>query len=436
MGRRLTCGIGIGLAAVLLPLVPALASQAASLPDLTAKPATVIAGPADTRLAFSVALSAASTSAVTVHYKTVNGTAVAGTNFDAATGTLTIPAGSTSGSVDVTALPVKYTATPTDLTFGLKLSHVTGAVLTGATATGTIHPDPYLAAVSGQLGDVVIGPRSHYAYITNTSENEVDVLNLTTGAYGKPIFVGSNPVGLDITPDGKYLYVCDSGGQTISVVDLAEGKTVKTILAPSGAVTAYWIGIASNGEAVYTDTFQGSGFGANVYLLNLQTDHFKKLTGGGVDGLITPDTTVFRTSDYSTVVGLLGEDSGGDFFTYHAKTGTVTSGAINNFVQWGAVNASGTELIADPGTYVADLATGTLLGTINSSGEGVVFAPSGRIAYSVGNGVINIMNVSRFLQTGTIPAPDATGGPGILVISPNGHTLVALTASGATIIRL
>lgn len=51
---------------------------------------------------FQVTLSAAAKSDATIHYTTVDGTAKSGTDFTSATGTITIPAGETKATIDVT----------------------------------------------------------------------------------------------------------------------------------------------------------------------------------------------------------------------------------------------------------------------------------------------------------------------------------------------
>ncbi|MEP6845232.1 MAG: family 16 glycosylhydrolase [Panacibacter sp.] len=56
----------------------------------------------DQTFQFQVSLSAKTTSDVTVHYSTVAGTALEGQDYISATGTLTIPAGETKGTIDVT----------------------------------------------------------------------------------------------------------------------------------------------------------------------------------------------------------------------------------------------------------------------------------------------------------------------------------------------
>lgn len=437
MRRGLMGGILLSLTVAVLPLLSASQSSATSLPKLSVASGADIVGSTDTQLAFSAHLSTPATTTVTVAYQTVNGSATAGTNYVMAEGTLSIPAGSSGASIGVTILPQPYTSTSSNLTFDLSLSGATGASLVQTTAVGTIHSDPDLANINGTLEDAVIDPTSHYAYITNYSDNEVDVLDLNTGNFERPIAVGSEPTGLDITKSGTRLYVCDSGSPAISVVNLTTRKTIKTIVTPPGIMTdtAYGIALTDNDKAVFTQTFKGSGFQANVYVLNLKTDAFTVLSTAGAHGLVTEETRVFRSADYSTIAGVLGDESGGPFFVYHAATGSVKDGGVNSNLQWGALNSTGTKLLVDPGTHVINASTGALLGAISTtSNSGVAIAPSGNTAYSVGNGAVNVLDLSTFLQTATIPAPDATGA-GTLVVSPDGHTLVALTTSGVTIIK-
>ena len=66
-------------------------------PRISINDVTVTEGNTGTRpITFTVSLSAAYDVPVTVHYATANGTATAGSDYQAASGTLTIPAGQTS----------------------------------------------------------------------------------------------------------------------------------------------------------------------------------------------------------------------------------------------------------------------------------------------------------------------------------------------------
>ena len=85
---------------------------------------------------FTVTLSSPATSPVTVSYATVDLSAKAGIDYVAATGILTIPAGQTTGTINVTIL--SGPANQPSRFFGLTLSNPTNAILTTATGFGTI----------------------------------------------------------------------------------------------------------------------------------------------------------------------------------------------------------------------------------------------------------------------------------------------------------
>jgi Calx-beta domain/GDSL-like Lipase/Acylhydrolase family len=92
---------------------------------------------ADGTLTFPITLSPAQTTPVTVSYATADGSAKAGPDYAAASGTLTFPAGTTTESVPVT---VHDSGLTQSASFTLNLSNASGATLTQSTATGTITP--------------------------------------------------------------------------------------------------------------------------------------------------------------------------------------------------------------------------------------------------------------------------------------------------------
>ena len=88
-------------------------------------------------LTFLVTLSAADTAAITVDYSTTGATASSGTDFTAATGTLTFPAGTTTRQITVSVLG--DLVDESDEEFVVSLSSISGnASLADGTATGTI----------------------------------------------------------------------------------------------------------------------------------------------------------------------------------------------------------------------------------------------------------------------------------------------------------
>ncbi len=100
-------------------------------------------------LSFAVTLSEAAIGTVTVNYATSDGTAAAGQDYTAVSGTLTFSAGETSTTVSVPALT--DTSVEDDETFTLTLSNASGATIATGEATGTVIdvPPPLTASFSG-----------------------------------------------------------------------------------------------------------------------------------------------------------------------------------------------------------------------------------------------------------------------------------------------
>jgi subtilisin family serine protease len=110
------------------------------VPALSISDVTVSEGNSGTTNAtFTVSLSFASAQTVTVNYATANGSATAGGDYVAGSGTLTLPAGSVSQSLSVT-VNGDTTVEPAE-TFLVNLSGATNATLADAQGIGTINDD-------------------------------------------------------------------------------------------------------------------------------------------------------------------------------------------------------------------------------------------------------------------------------------------------------
>ena len=123
------------------------------LPRAAAEDITIDEGSAGQRsAAVAVRLSAASDTAVTLRYATADGTARAGSDYAATSGTLTIPAGAESGIISV---PVQADALDEDdEQFGLVLSEPSGALLARSSVAITLRNDDLPPDIS--LSDTTI----------------------------------------------------------------------------------------------------------------------------------------------------------------------------------------------------------------------------------------------------------------------------------------
>lgn len=109
---------------------------------------TVVEGQVSS-VAYTVALSSGNHSGVTVNYATANGSATAGSDYTAASGTLSFAAGETSKTITVNLL--NDSANEQDETFLLSLSSPTNAILGSASSAATTLTDTLVATTTTVL---------------------------------------------------------------------------------------------------------------------------------------------------------------------------------------------------------------------------------------------------------------------------------------------
>jgi Ca2+-binding RTX toxin-like protein len=167
-------------------------SEPPPLPTLGISDASVTEGGS---LIFTVSLSAASDAPVTVAYGTANGSATAGSDYTAGTGTLTFAAGETSRTVTVQT--TDDSSDEPDETLVLHLTSPAGATLADAEGTGTIiDNDPAPNIVTGTSGNNVLTGSAGTDIITGGRGNDT-----MTGLGGEDDFVFSRKDGFDWITD-------------------------------------------------------------------------------------------------------------------------------------------------------------------------------------------------------------------------------------------
>jgi hypothetical protein len=152
-----------------------------AVPALAVNDVTIVEGDSGTSTAFfGFGLSqAAGPGGVSIEYATADGTAAAGSDYVAASGTVTIPEGSNSVVVGIT---INGDTTPeANETFFVNLSNVTGAVVADAQGLGTIENDD-VAVV--QIHDIQgNGLTSPISGATVTTEGIVTALKFNNGFF-------------------------------------------------------------------------------------------------------------------------------------------------------------------------------------------------------------------------------------------------------------
>ncbi len=67
------------------------------------------------------------------------------------------------------------------------------------------------------------------AYIANTGDDTVSVVDTATNTVVTTINVGNEPGGTAVSPDGNRVYVANRASNTISVIDTTTNTVIATI---------------------------------------------------------------------------------------------------------------------------------------------------------------------------------------------------------------
>ncbi|HZH27896.1 MAG TPA: Calx-beta domain-containing protein [Azospirillaceae bacterium] len=350
-------------------------------PAIAVSDVSVVEGASGTRQAlFTVRLDKAATGPVTVAYATQDGTALAGSDYQAATGSLTFAAGETSKTVAINILG--DTAVETDETFSLVLSAPAGATLADATGVATIQNDdtaPIPVAPALSVSDVLVVEGA------SGTRQAVFTVRLDKAATG-PVTVayatqdGTAQAGTDYHAlGGQLTFAAGETSKTVAVNILGDtavetDETFNLILsAANGATIADATGVATiqNDDTAPTPvapalsvsdvTVAEGASGTRQAVFTVRLD--KAATGPVTVSYATQNGTATAGSDYQAAMGNL---------TFAAGETSKTV-AVNIFGDT-AVEANETfnlNLSAATGATIADaLGVGTIQNDDSASGGG------------------------------------------------------------------
>jgi hypothetical protein len=190
---------------------------------------------------------------LTVNYATADGTALAGINYTATSGTLTFAPGVTTATIAVPILDSGSQTAP--LTFTLSLSNPEGATLSRGQATGTIAPSDQKAKF----------------YVVNDATSTIGGTN--TAYKYQPSGTTQAPFGLSLNDLDPRGVAANATGTTEWVVDANKNVYVYS---PSGALLGSWsaVGLGSSAQltGIATD-------GTDIWLVDSSADKVYKYTG-------------------------------------------------------------------------------------------------------------------------------------------------------------
>ncbi len=105
-----------------------------------------------------------------------------------------------------------------------------------STMRGRIYPIPTVpnstTASNQGLQDILLDPLRNLVYITNAGYNRIEVFDTVKQEFQPAIPVGQLPHQMAMGLDGNTLYVAETGGETIDIVDLTQMAVTGTITLP------------------------------------------------------------------------------------------------------------------------------------------------------------------------------------------------------------
>jgi uncharacterized repeat protein (TIGR03806 family) len=408
-------------------------------PQLSIASAQITEGNAGTKvLNFSVALSAAAAASVTVSYATTDGTATAGSDYAAASGTLTFSPGVTSLSVLVTING--DTLNEPDEQFQVSLSAPSAnATIAGGVATGTItndDPQPLVSIAAPAVADE--GNAGTKAFTFNVSLSTASSRTITV-AWATAN--GTATVGSDyVAGSGVATFAPGATAQTVSVT--VNGDTTfepdETFTATLSNPTNATLGTASATATIRNDDAQpsisiaspsavtegNSGTKQLAFTVTLSNPSYQAITAT----YATTNGTASGGTDYQTTNGTVSFAAG------------VTTQSINVTINGDTAfeqNETFTITLASPTNATIGAATGT--GTINNDDVQPAISVSsasvaeGNSGTTTLNFTVTLSNASYQTITAAWATADGTAAAGSDYVAASGTVSFAPGVTSQTI---
>jgi Ca2+-binding RTX toxin-like protein len=296
-------------------------------------------------ITFTISLDKPAAGPVSVSYATVNGTATAGSDYEAKSGIIQFAAGEQSKTITVTVNG--DLAGEANESFEVQILSVTGAKIGDGVGVGTITNDDTVAAPAAGNDSVIVSrgatialPAAHLlANDTDPSGSALSIASVGNGVNGTPALSGNNVTFTagGTTGNGSFTYTVQNASGTQSTgtvsVSIVETTANADTLAVASVAGQYSHVDGQGGNDVLTggaglDTLVG-GEGADT------------LTGGaGIDTLVGGiGNDVYNVADTDDVIV---ENAGEGTDTVNSSVGYTLADNLENLVLTGTGAIDGT----------------------------------------------------------------------------------------------
>ena len=263
------------------------------------------------------------------------------------------------------------------------------------------------------------------AYVANSADGTVSVINTATNTVSKTLTVGSNPYAVSVTPDGKNVYVTNGNSGTVSVISTTSNTVTSTITV---GTNPYGITASPDGTKIYV-TNNGSN---SVSIISTATNT--------VSGTVTVGTNpygVIVSPDNSKVYVVNGTSN--SVSVIDAATNTITTTvSVGHAPRRIGITPDGTRLYVSNSTdntvSVIDMATHSVTATIpvGNTPLGITVSLDGAKVYvaDVYSNDVRVINTATSAVVSTIAVGTNPFG---ISLSPDGTKIYAVNSGSASV---
>jgi len=251
------------------------------------------------------------------------------------------------------------------------------------------------------------------AFVANSFSDHLSVIEVESMEVVDQIDVGCDPMGVAISPDGKYAFVTNFSGHTVSVIDTGSHQVLDTIQVGQGPCEMVMM---PNGHIGYVANIHSS----TITIIDMQTLRVRETLSFHADSMVlSPDGlrlfAAQRTQDILLVLDT----------TSHKPIAQISMKAPHGI----AITPDGQRLYitnsgANQTVTVVDSSTNVIIETIKvgNTPTGMIISPDGSWAYVAvsGDAAIAVLDLQTHILKATI-SMDST--PEKLAITPDGKQL-------------
>ena len=261
------------------------------------------------------------------------------------------------------------------------------------TATNTVTTT---ITVGSAPNSVAVSPDGATAYVTSANDDTVSVIDTATNTVTATIAVGFNPRAVAVSPDGATAYVTNSLDSTVSMIDTATNTVVATV--PVG-LYPHAVAVSPDGATAYVVTYPNGPDAVSVLDTATNTVIATITVGDQTLGVaVSPDgTRAYVTNADDDTVSVI-----------DTTTNTVVAAiTVGDFPIGVAVSPDGTRAYVtntpDGTVSVIDTTTNTVVATVTVGviPIGVAVSPDGTRIYVANefDGTVSVIKVSSALMS-------------------------------------